>query len=328
MFLNNKLKPVLLGSLAVVLVALVVFAFVGFNNSIALSNGHQFTVKFNTAISQEERTEYSSELKTILSDNQIKKYELLQIGSSHDAAIQVMFQSDQFSESKLEALQTSLQNAIEEQLNENEEFAHLEISELEAFGSSLTTKSAWLSVLGLAMLMVGVAIYVFIRYDGVTTIAVSAANLHNTIALLALITLFRIPVSQFVFVAIGMGIVLTTTLALIYFSNIRDSFLKNDLVKMTNQQMVEQSVKSSLNLYALLKVLAIVVGCALMGIGAAYAIEIGASLILVSMLAIFSNIAIAPSIWSLMFNRENDKRLQQRLLKKNAPTKEEDKAVV
>lgn len=324
----KHIKNALFATIGLFLVAVVVFAFVGFNSGFAFHDGYQMNISFHTEIIGEQRSEFSGFVKDALQENGFNNYELVQVGNTHDSGIIIKVKSNLSYDNAILALE-NVSSEVVAQIEATGEIAYLEISDPVALQPSMASSDIWLAVLAVVLTFVSIAVYVIIRYDWSSLAAFSITNMGSIMAFLAFTTLFRIPVSALLFIGLVALQLLNGMLSVNHFAKLKEGFDKETLTKLTNAQVANIVAKSNLLSNLVLFGVGFMVGVALLGIGLSQAIEIGAYLIIISLLATGANTAITVWIWSLLFNREQDKRYIARLQKKNAPKKtEDDKAVI
>lgn len=324
----DYLKHMLFAGVGLFLIAAILFVFVGFNSGFAFGGGYEFDVKFHTSITQEQRQEYSAIIEDALGEQEFSDYHLTQIGDSYDASILVQVKTKLDSETALEKLEVAILD-VQAEIDATGEIVYLQISDAQSFDASYTAAQTWLSVLAVGFVLAVVAAYVLIRYDWQSAVAVSAANLGNVMLYLSAVVLFRIPTSELLFLGLILTQILTSAYAIFQFAYIKEGFAKDELTKMPNKQVANIGVKQTLKTNILLAAFLTVVGAAFMGIGASASIEIGFALLFAGILSGFASVCVILWVWSLLFNREQDKRYLARLAKRENPKeKEEDKIVI
>ena len=323
----DYLKQMLFTTLGLFLVAGVLFAFLGFNSGFAFSGGYEINVKFHTEISSEQRSDYSTMIEDVLVDHDINNYELTQIGDSSDSAILVQVKTKLDEETILETLE-AVSDQVQAKIDATGEISYLEISNPQGFEANYTVSQTWLSVLAVAIVFVAIGAYVAIRYDWASAVGVSVANLNNVLLYLSLITILRVPTSQSLFLGLLLVQILTSAYAIYQFAFIKEGFAKETLTKMSNKQVTNKAVKSLLKTNIMIAGVLFVIGVAVMGIGQGLAVELGAILLLSGILAGYASVFVTIWIWSMLFNREQDKRYLARLAKKADPKKVEEEKIV
>lgn len=326
---TKNLKQIFLSTLTVFLIALVVFAFVGFNTSLSYSKGYSVTVNFNTQINNQEREIYTKEIVKELKNNKINNYELTQVGDSYDSAIVINVKkvSQKQSEKVVNQLNKIISN-LETKLSENYELPFLKISEPVAFKSALTLKQFGSYVLAFSLVLVAISVYMFIRFDISSMLSNLIVNANNIVLLLSLIVIFRIPISSFVFVSILLTILFTSYLSAIHFERIKVGYDKEQFNDLTNNQIADIMVKKLLKPTIIMFISVFVLSCAILGISLPFALEIAGELLISTFLCLASSIFFTTWVWAYLFNKDKDTRFKVRQLKKNQPKKKEEDNIV
>ena len=341
-FLNKDMNIVknwkyyIIAPLAIVFVAIIVFACLGFNLGIDFTGGTILKVNFGTDISNSEYNNYKSEIESILNDNNIKKYSLQKEGSTEDASISIKFQDiNGKTEEEMADVISAVIEQIEVTLNPDNTIPNFNVEDSQRIGASASDnliRNALLSI-GLAVLLM--LIYIAIRFEFASGIAAIVALLHDVLIMCAMVIICRIQVNSSFIAALITIIGYSINNTIVIFDRIRENLRKDEYSKTTNAQMVDISVRQTLTrtIYTSLTTILSVALLAIIGVSSIR--EFLFPIIIGLFAGTYSSIFLSGTIWSFIYNRSKDKRLQKRLKedkkKKETTSKaenSEDKIVV
>lgn len=341
-FLNKDMNIVknwkyyIIAPLVIVFVAIIVFACLGFNLGIDFTGGTILKVNFGTDISNSEYNNYKSEIESILNDNNIKKYSLQKEGSTEDASISIKFQDiNGKTEEEMADVISAVIEQIESSLNPDNSIPNFNVEDSQRIGASASDnliRNALLSI-GLAVLLM--LIYIAIRFEFASGIAAIVALLHDVLIMCAMVIICRIQVNSSFIAALITIIGYSINNTIVIFDRIRENLRKDEYSKTTNAQMVDISVRQTLTrtIYTSLTTILSVALLAIIGVSSIR--EFLFPIIIGLFAGTYSSIFLSGTIWSFIYNRSKDKRLQKRLKedkkKKETTSKtenSEDKIVV
>lgn len=317
-------------SLFLILVAAIVVVFVNFNYNFEYAGGYNFSVKFNTQITNEQEELFESEIKEIFKDNKINKFEINFQGESSENALSInIFKLSNYSHDKIITLLETVSSEIEQKIKDVSEIEYLTLSEPVLVHSALTGSFILQALLAFAVIIAVYALYILIRFDAVVMLSGLIGLVHDSLLMVALLAILRVPVGSLMYLFIGIALTYSIYTSLINFAKIREGFEKEVNEKLTNAQIVERVLKDSLLRLIITTIVAIVVAVSFMVVGQPSAIEFGLTTIVLVLVVAYSSLVITPSVWALLYNREKDKRLQRKLQNKNKKSKiEQDNIVV
>lgn len=319
-FLNKDMNIVknwkyyIIAPLVIVFVAIIVFACLGFNLGIDFTGGTILKVNFGTDISNSEYNNYKSEIESILNDNNIKKYSLQKEGSTEDASISVKFQDiNGKTEEEMADVISAVIEQIEVTLNPDNTIPNFNVEDSQRIGASASDnliRNALLSI-GLAVLLM--LIYIAIRFEFASGIAAVVALLHDVLIMCAMVIICRIQVNSSFIAALITIIGYSINNTIVIFDRIRENLRKDEYSKTTNAQMVDISVRQTLTrtIYTSLTTILSVALLAIIGVSSIR--EFLFPIIIGLFAGTYSSIFLSGTIWSFIYNRSKDKRLQKRL---------------
>ena len=310
----KNLKYYIIAPLVIVFVAIIVFACLGFNLGIDFTGGTILKVNFGTDISNSEYNNYKSEIESILNDNNIKKYSLQKEGSTEDASISVKFQDiNGKTEEEMADVISAVIEQIEVTLNPDNTIPNFNVEDSQRIGASASDnliRNALLSI-GLAVLLM--LIYIAIRFEFASGIAAIVALLHDVLIMCAMVIICRIQVNSSFIAALITIIGYSINNTIVIFDRIRENLRKDEYSKTTNAQMVDISVRQTLTrtIYTSLTTILSVALLAIIGVSSIR--EFLFPIIIGLFAGTYSSIFLSGTIWSFIYNRSKDKRLQKRL---------------
>lgn len=319
-FLNKDMNIVknwkyyIIAPLVIVFVAIIVFACLGFNLGIDFTGGTILKVNFGTDISNSEYNNYKSEIESILNDNNIKKYSLQKEGSTEDASISIKFQDiNGKTEEEMADVISAVIEQIEVTLNPDNSIPNFNVEDSQRIGASASDnliRNALLSI-GLAVLLM--LIYIAIRFEFASGIAAIVALLHDVLIMCAMVIICRIQVNSSFIAALITIIGYSINNTIVIFDRIRENLRKDEYSKTTNAQMVDISVRQTLTrtIYTSLTTILSVALLAIIGVSSIR--EFLFPIIIGLFAGTYSSIFLSGTIWSFIYNRSKDKRLQKRL---------------
>lgn len=329
-------KYYLAAPIVIILAAIIVFACIGFNYGIDFTGGTIVKVNFGTDISASQYNEYKSNIESILKDNKISNYSLQKEGSNEDAAISIKFQDIKgYDEKQMEEVISNIKSEIISTINPNDQIANFEVEDSQRIGASASSNLLKNALLAISIATVLMLIYIAIRFEYASGIAAIVALLHDVLIMCSLVIICRIQINSSFIAALITIIGYSINNTIVIFDRIRENLRKPELTKTTNAQMVDLSVKETLTrtIYTSLTTIISILLLAVIGVSSIREFLIP---ILIGLLAgTYSSIFVSGTIWSFIYKRSKDKRLQKRLAdkkaeqtKKSKKSESEDKIVV
>lgn len=310
----------------IVLVAVIIFACIGFNLGIDFTGGTIVKVSFGTDINSGEYNLYKSDIETILKDNQITNYSLQKEGSAEDAAISIKFQDIKgASETEMEEVITSIVEDIEEKLNPknvNKQFSVEDSQRIGASASADLLKNALLAVSIATLLML---IYIAIRFEFASGVAAIVALLHDVLIMCAMVIICRIQINSSFIAALITIIGYSINNTIVIFDRIRENLRKPEYAKVRNAEMVDISIKDTLTrtIYTSITTIMSVLLLAIIGVSSIR--EFLFPIIIGLFAGTYSSIFVSGTIWSFIYKRSKDKRLQKRIADDKKKKEEQSK---
>lgn len=321
--------------LVIILAAIIVFACIGFNLGIDFTGGTIVEVKFGTSISDTQYNQYKTWIEDSVKDNGITNYSLQREGSQEDASIAIKFQDIKgYSEEDMAEVISALKADITEAINPDDSIANFEVEDSQRIGASASgslIKNALLAITVATLLML---VYIAIRFEFASGIAAIVALLHDVLIMCAMVIICRIQINSSFIAALITIIGYSINNTIVIFDRIRENLRKEEYKKHTNAQLLDVSVKQTLTRTINTSITTMVSILLLAVIGVSSIREFLIPILIGLIAGTYSSIFVSGTIWSFIYNRSKDKRLQKRVEEEKNKSKQtttgnpEDKIVV
>ncbi len=321
--------------LVIFLAAIIVFACIGFNLGIDFTGGTIVEVNFGTNISDTQYNEYKTWIDDAVKDNGIVNYSLQKEGTTEEASIVIKFQDIKgYSEEDMGEVISSLKEDITKAINPDNAIANFEVEDSQRIGASASGSLIKNALLAISIATVLMLIYIAIRFEYASGIAAICALLHDVLIMCALVIICRIQINSSFIAALITIIGYSINNTIVIFDRIRENLRKDEYKKFTNAQMLEVSIKQTLTrtIFTSLTTIMSILLLAVIGVSSIREFLIP---ILIGLVAgTYSSIFVSGTIWSFIYKRNKDKRLQKRLQEEKDNSKQtktgnpEDKIVV
>lgn len=319
----------------IILIAIIVFACIGFNLGIDFTGGTIVKVNFGTDITSTEYNHYKSEIENIVKDNGISNYSLQREGDTSNASISIKFQDiKDYDEEKMGEVITSIKEDISEKLNPSNSLSNFEVEDSQRIGASASSSLLKNALLAVSIATVLMLIYIAIRFEYASGLAAIVALIHDVLIMCALVIICRIQINSSFIAALITIIGYSINNTIVIFDRIRENLRKDEYRKSTNAELLDVSIKETLTRTIFTSITTILSILLLAVIGVSSIREFLIPILIGLFAGTYSSIFISGSIWSFIYKRSKDKRLQKKIAeeKKAATQKQvgnpEDKIVV
>ncbi len=330
----SKFKFLMLVPLVLALVAVVIGAIFNFNLDYDFQKVSNFTVKFNTTVTDAEYDAFETTLEEIVENNDFSDYRIERVGEGAQNGLIVKVPNN---EGKLDARLNTLRTNIEDTLLSETEGVESNVvvttSELTFSQPRNATKLIWFSVLAIVCVVAFVIVYKWIRYNLMSGLTLATSIALEISMLVSVLVLARIPVNYYIMVPFEVMIITT-----LINSTIMDNSIKNSLSldeKMTNEERVLRASKESYKIIAFYMLFVLVAIMGLVFFGNDSLIYLGLAIVAGLFVSAFVSLFISNSLWAFWYNKENDKVLvrrieteKKRLEAKNNKNKQPDDKIV
>lgn len=340
---NNKacnfvsiFKYLMLIPAVLAVVAIVIGAIFHFNLDYDFKKVSNFTVKFNTTVTDSEYDALEQTLEVIVRDNDFNDFRIERVGEGAQNGLIVKVPNiDGELDSKLADLKIVVEDTLLAETEDIESSVVVSTTDLTYSLPRNATRLFWFSMLAVACIVVFMIGYKWIRYNLMAGLSLATSIILEVATLVACIVAFRIPVN-YNFAIPFVVMIFTTIINATLMNNTIKSTLNNDTYnKSTNVDRVLIATKS--NLKGIIIYMSILVA-GILGIiffGSASLIYLGIATIVGIMVSAFVSLLINNSLWSFWYNKERDRVLtrridaeKKRIEAKNNKNKQNDEKIV
>lgn len=316
------------------LASIIIGAICGFNLDYDYKTVSEFTVKFNTTVSEKEYSTFEDKVSEVLERYDFDSYRLERIGEDAENALLIkIVNEDGVYDEQIDALKTefedSLYTSVQDKLDRD-----IYISTSDTITSEPTNSSRmiWFSVLALGCILLFTFLYMIIRYN----LMAGVSNILGVLLSLAMLTacniIFRIPLNTGFMLAYVVTTLLGSIISIVICNQLKPTLNDDAYAKFSN----EERVYSVVNLNSIIKILILLAFIALPLVILAIFSTISTVYTIISTLvgmiiAVFTSAIFAPSVWSFWYKRENDimlKKRKERAEKKLENDKNDEKILV
>lgn len=299
--------------LILVLVGLIVFSFCGFNLSYDFTDTYSVTVKYSSSLEESVKNEYKDNITKIIKDNNVSSYEFT---ISQDSSYNILTYRYRAIDNKNESQMIELGEAIKDDI------VALGINENDVTVSDLIPKAYQANIIGNLALafglgLVGVIIYLFIRFDYASALNIIVSMFIDWLLLFAIYSICRIPMD----ISILAVFVTTTLLGLVnnvvLYDKIRENLNDEQNSKLLNNELISLSIRNNLSFNIISNMIIWIALFIVMAVSIT-SVKFAILPILIWMILNIVTInMILPFVWTKLYNRTKDIKLKKALEKKN-----------
>ena len=315
--------------IAILLIAIIVFAILGFNLGIDFTGGTIMQVKFGTGLTTQEYNANKAEIESILNKNNVTKFSLQKEGDSKETSISIKFQDiNGKTETEMQEVISAIKEQLTETINADSVYENFSVEDSERIGATASNSLILNAVLSVVIATILMLIYIGIRFELASGLSAIIALLHDVIMMISLTVIFQIQVNSSFIAALITIIGYSINNTIVLFDRIRENLRKEDLSNATNSQIVNLSIKETFirNLNTALTTIISVILLAIIGVSTIREFIIP---ILFGLFAgTYSSFFIAGTIWAKIYNKKKDLKLKKKLEQKNENKKDDDKIAV
>ena len=318
---NNKscnfvslFKYLMLVPAVLALVAIVIGAIFHFNLDYDFQKVSNFTVKFNTTVTDCEYDALEDSLCSMVKDNGFEDYRIERVGEGAQNGLIVKVPNN---DGELDVKLADLKVAIEENLlaetDNVESSVVVSTTELTYSLPRNMTRLFWFSILALACIIVFVIGYKWIRYNLMAGLALATTIALEVAMLVSCLIAFRIPVSYNVVVPFVIMVMTTIVNSMLLHNSIKNNLNNESFNKYTNAQRVMVATKETLKGVSIYMITLLVATIGVMFFGNASFIYLSLAIIVGLVVSAFVSLFVNGSLWSFWYRRDKDKVLTYRL---------------
>ena len=326
-------KFILLVPVVLMLIAVVIGVIFKFNFATEFTARHTFTVAYNTTVGEPCYEKYENEIASILNENGGNdkfSYGFERLNDEIAVSTKVVIYDSELSTTQLQNVFNKVSESIEENINGLIGDGHITVSDIH----EVSAKSLQNEIINLAVvLLVGgvlLFVYIWIRHELKLAISSLFMILYNVALLVSSFVLFRIPLNSMFVVPFAVVTLLSYVMFAIVADKVRSGLDSENSV--SNNELVNDAINQNK-----LTLLLIVAGSGLAVLLSMLSLSLDVIFVSIAcfvgiIIALFSAIFVAYAVWTKIYNKDNDKRLKAKKLKKEQPktkkSKQEDKIVV
>ena len=333
----SKFKYFLLIPLILVVAAIIIGSIFNLNFDYDFRQVSNFSVKFNTTVSESEYKALENNIDAIMQENGFSDYRIERVGTGAQNAVLVKVANDNFAlNDKIDNVKEVIENTLLNKTSNVTSSVVVSLSDTDYSLPKNVTNMVWFSVLAVVCIIAFVFVYTLIRYNLIAACTLSISILVDVIMLFAAMVAFRIPFNYY-FVVPFIVMILTTIINVTYINNIIKSTLNDDnFNKYTNAQRVEEIISTKYSGILIYSAIISLLVLSVMFFGGPSLIYLGLAIVVGLIISTFVSLIINSSLWSMWYKKDKDKVLKRRIElekqreenKNNKTKKDEDKIVV
>jgi preprotein translocase subunit SecF len=329
-----KFKYLMLIPIVLVLAAVIIGSIFNLNYDYDYQKVSNFTVKFNTTVTESEYTLLEDNLEELIEKANIEDYRMERIGTGAQNGIYVrVANNDGNLIDTIEDLKKSITNDLLSNAG-GKITSSVVVSTTDTNMSYPldSTKLIWMSLLAVVCIMIFTFVYNFIRYNLLSGVSIVLTIALGVTMLLSGMIAFRIPFNSYFAVAYFIMILSTILFTTLINNNIKSHLNVESYSKYTNKKRVLEATKQTIKPISLLALLMLVVVLSLMFFGGLSMIFLGLAVILGLGISLFVSVMFYTSIWSFWYKKDKDSILRRRIENDNKKlekkSQDEEKIVV
>ena len=312
----NFLKPCLIASLIIVLLAGLFWGIWGFNKGFDFTGGTQLVVEFqSTSHAQEIETEdglnnISNQIKEIL-DNNGADVNSLQVQGEYSArTIVVTFKN--VSKEKLQNIRIQINNKFnnsDHYLNldsdekvlifEDEELKNYDITKQTSFIESFISKNTVLTTIAcLVFALIIAMIYGLIRFKTASSLAMVFVGILDVVLTASLVMLARIEINTYFFGVLALTLIASVYMSADFLFNIKQKTKDPMLTDKTNHELAEAVVNENLTKTIIIGAAALVIALVVGIVGVLNVLHVALASFVAVAVVVASHLFVLPAFWA------------------------------
>ena len=318
--IEKNRKYFLLVPVVLMLLAVIIGVIFKFNLSTDFTTTYTFNVSYNSTVTDEKYDNYVNEISTILNKNGAEKfsYKFDKLNADISLATKVTIYNSDLSGVELNNKFATISSQIEDVINEKIGNGHINVSSLQTNSGQSFSNQLINSAVVLLVSAVILFVFIWIRHEIKLAFASLFVVLYNTGILTALIVLFRLPVNTFFTLPFYLTTLISYAIFMIVADKIR-SQLDEDSSLSKNEELLTKAVVANKNILAMILLsLAVCILLSMLSLSTKV-IFTAIACLLGLVVAAYSSICVGLSIWSKIYNKDSDKKLKAKKLKKDQP---------
>lgn len=308
-------KYIMIVPVVLALASIIIGAICGFGLDYDYRNVSEFTVKFNTTVSEKEYSIFEDKVDGVLERYDFDSYRVERIGEDAENALLIkIVNEDGVYDDQIEALKTefedSLYSSVQSKLDRD---IYISTSDTITSTPINSSRMIWFGVLSLGCILLFVFLYMLIRYN----LMAGVTNILGILLSLAMLTacniIFRIPLNTGFMLAYVATTLIGAIISIVICNRLKPTLNDDAFSKYSNEERVYFAV----NVDFIIKVLILLAFVALPLVILAIFSNISTVFTIISVLvgmiiSAFTSLIFAPSIWAFWYKRDKDIMLKRR----------------
>ena len=284
----------------------------GLNYSDNITGRYEVTVNFGVELNNDKITEYVDKISDALDENNMTMKSYVKSGQSIYNKIVVTIDGsfDKLDDEEAENIRIAIENNLKSSIDST-----IEVQELQFVAQSINA-SILKAVICLVVALVAVFIYLWIRYNISVATSIITASVISAGLIYSIYAICRIPFDSFAIANMFVALIITTLVSIMAFNTIKNNELSG--TSLTNDQYIVDANALSINsvicpLSFVICVL-VIISFVMLFINVSLFLNTIA-LCIALIIAIYCALYCATSLWSIMYNKDKDQRLKNRIEK-------------
>lgn len=323
----SKFKYLMLAPIVILLLSIVFGAIFGLNLDYDFKKVSNFSVKFNTTVTELEYDNLEDGIDNILSNQGFSNYRLERIGTGAQNAILVKIPNNDSSlNNKIADVKLLIEESLLNEVDGVTSSVVISLTETDYSLPKNVNRIIWLAVLSVACVVLFAFAYTAIRYNFVAGCSLALSLVLDIVMLFTSMVAFRIPFNYY-FVLPFIVMLISTILNATYMNNYIKSTLSFDSYsKVTNSDRVIETTNKTFKGIITYTIMLIGITLAVMFFGGPSLIFLGLAVVVGLIISTFVSLFVNTSLWSMWYKKDKDKMLKRRVeLEKQRELNKNDK---
>lgn len=320
-------KYIMIVPVVMALASIIIGAICGFNLDYDYRNVSEFTVKFNTTVSEKEYSTFEDKVNDTLERYDFDNYRIERIGEDAENALLIkIVNEDGVYDDQIDALKTEFEDSLYTSVqNKLDRDIYISTSDTITSIPTNSSKMIWFSVLALGCILLFVFLYMLIRYN----LMAGVTNILGILLSLAMLTacniIFRIPLNTGFMLAYVVTTLIGAVISIVICNRLKPTLNDDAYAKFSN----EERVYSAVSVEFIIKILILLAFVALPLVILAIFSNVSTVFTIISVLvgmiiSVFTSVIFAPSIWAFWYKRDKDIMLKRRKEKEQKKLENKD----
>lgn len=332
----DKFKYLLLIPIILVALSIIIGTIFNLNFDYDFQKVSNFSVKFNTTVTDSEYDRLEDNIDDILKENGFKDYRIERTGTGAQNSVLVKIANNDGSlDSKIENVKIVIEDTLLDNTPDITSSVVVTLSDTSYSLPKNVSSMIWFSILAITCIAIFVFFYNWYRYNIIAGATLALSIAIDTVMLLSAMIVFRIPFNYY-FVVPFVIMILSTIINSTYINNIVKSTLNEETyAKYTNIQRIELCTSKAFKGITMYSSIIAILVLTVMFFGGPSLIYLGLAIVVGLIVSMFVSLFMNTSLWAMWYKKDKDKSLARRIAlekareeKKNNKNKQEDEKIV